>query len=95
MVGAPNTRTEFLERIFHPILSHNRDTTYTLKEALAEIGGAVDKLDRLDIFHRPISTYIDTPDQTDPSSTPTDHAVFISARERGRYTIKTGTEAGS
>lgn len=95
MVGAPHTRTDFLERIFHPILSHNRDSAYTLQEALAEIGGAVDKLDRLDIFHRPISTYIDTPDQTDPSTTPTDHAVFITARERGRYTIKTGTEAGS
>ena len=95
LVGAPHTRTAFLERIFNPILSHNRDSSYTLQEALSEIGGAVDKLDRLDIFHRPISTYIDTPDQTDPSTTPTDHAVFISARERGRYTIKTGTEAGS
>lgn len=55
----------------------------------------MDKLNRLDIFHQPISTYIDKPDQTDASSTPTDHSVFISVKERGRYTIKTGTEAGT
>lgn len=97
LLHAPNTRHAFLERIFAPILSHNRleHGTYTLQEALTEISGAVSKLDRLDIFNRPISTYIDKPDQTDPSSTPTDHAVFISAKERGRYTIKTGTEAGT
>jgi len=35
------------------------------------------------------------PDQTDASTSPTDLAVFISAEERSRYTVKTGTEAGS
>lgn len=95
VLNATHTRHGFLERIFHPILSHNRQGSYTLQEALHEIGGAVDKLNRLDIFQQPISTYIDTPDQTDASTTPTDHAVFISAKERGRYTIKTGTEAGT
>lgn len=47
------------------------------------------------IFKRPISTYIDIPDQTDASASPTDLDVFISAEERSRYTVKTGTEAGS
>ena len=55
----------------------------------------MDKLNRLDIFQHPISTYIDKPDQTDASTSPTDHAVFISVKERGRYTIKMGTEAGT
>ena len=97
VLHATHTRHGFLERLFNPILSHNRpdQPTYTLKEALSEIGIAVEKLNRLDIFQQPISTYIDTPDQTDPSTTPTDHAVYISAKERGRYTIKTGTEAGT
>lgn len=97
VLGATHTRHGFLERMFHPILSHNRpdQPTYTLAEAVAEIGGAVDKLNRLDIFQQPISTYIDVPDQTDPSTSPTDYSVFVSARERGRYTIKTGTEAGT
>lgn len=35
------------------------------------------------------------PDQTDASTSPSDLAVFIDAQERSRYTIKTGTEAGS
>ncbi|KAK3649700.1 hypothetical protein LTR56_006660 [Elasticomyces elasticus] len=95
VLGASHTRHSFLERLFHPVLSHNRQGSYTLQEALQELGGAVDKLNRLEIFQQPISTYIDTPDQTDASTTPTDHAVFITAKERGRYTIKTGTEAGT
>ena len=97
VLGATHTRHGFLERLFHPVLSHNRpdQPTYTLREALSEIGGAVDKLNRLDIFQQPISTYIDVPEQTDASTSPTDYNVFVSARERGRYTIKTGTEAGT
>lgn len=35
------------------------------------------------------------PDQTDLSTSPTDLAIYIAAQERGRYTVKTGTEAGS
>ncbi|CAK3913027.1 probable cell surface homologous to bacterial outer membrane s [Lecanosticta acicola] len=97
VIGAQNTRHGFLERILDPLLTHNRSNQsyYTLREALTEISGAVDKLNRLDIFQQPISTYIDRPDQTDPSTTPTDYAVYVTAKERGRYTIKTGTEAGS
>ncbi|KAK3049137.1 hypothetical protein LTR09_009556 [Extremus antarcticus] len=97
VLNAYNTRHAFLEKIFNPVLSHNRKDAepYTLREALAEIQTAVNKLDRLNIFQQPISTYIDKPDQTDASSTPTDHNVFISVKERGRYTVKTGTEAGT
>lgn len=96
ILGANNTRRGFLERLVRPILSqHRQDPTYNLQEAIAEIGGAVDKLNRLDIFHTPISTYIDAAEPTIASTTPTDHDVFISVRERGRYTVKTGTEAGS
>lgn len=95
VLNANHTRRGFLERIFSPILSANRDQAYTLQEVLSDIGVAVGKLNRFDIFEQPISTYIDSPDQTDPTTSPTDHAVFISTKERSRYTIKTGTEAGS
>jgi outer membrane protein insertion porin family len=95
LLQAEHTRRAFLERLFNPILSHNQDGPYTLQEALREIGHAVDKLNRFAIFKSPISTFIDQPDQTDASSTPTDLSVFIHAPERSRYTIKTGTEAGS
>jgi outer membrane protein insertion porin family len=47
------------------------------------------------IFKLPISVYLDRPDQTDPSSTPTDLHVYFNARERDWKTITTGMEAGS
>ncbi|KAF2231605.1 hypothetical protein EV356DRAFT_569349 [Viridothelium virens] len=94
VLGATHTRRGFLERIFNPILSINKSEPYTLNEAIAEIASSADKLDRFGIFKSPISVYIDKPDQTDPNTTPTDLAVFLSAHERGKYTIKTGTEAG-
>jgi len=97
VIGATNTRHSFLERIFHPSLARNRPeaSPYSLREALSDIGIAVDKLNRFDIFHQPVSTYIDRPDKSDASTTPLDHSVFINVKERGRYTIRTGTEAGT
>ncbi|PIA98271.1 SAM50-like protein [Cercospora beticola] len=97
VLHATHTRHGFLERIFDPLLTKNRkdEAYYTLREALTEVSHAVDKLNRLDIFQAPISTYIDKAEPTDPSTTPTDYAVFVTAKERGRYTIKTGTEAGT
>lgn len=97
VLHATHTRHGFLERIFNPLLTSNRkdEAYYTLREALTEVSHAVDKLNRLDIFQSPISTYIDKAEPTDSSTTPTDYAVFVTAKERGRYTIKTGTEAGT
>ncbi len=48
-----------------------------------------------DIFHDPISIYIDRPDSTDPTSTPNDLAVFLSVREKSRVLLKTGTDLGN
>jgi outer membrane protein insertion porin family len=76
-------------------LSSNHDAPYTLLEARQEIDRAATKLNKLGIFQYPVSVYLDKPDQTNPSSTPTDLNVYFHAKERGRYTIKTGTEAGS
>lgn len=49
----------------------------------------------LEIFHEPISTFIDRPDPSDPNSSPNDINVYISARERGRVSLKTGTDLGN
>ncbi|KAL8757257.1 MAG: hypothetical protein Q9199_002365 [Rusavskia elegans] len=95
VLGARNTRPAFLKRILDPLLSANQDRPYTLSEALRETQYAVDKLYRHDIFTERPSISIDRPDQTDPSSTPTDIDVYISAREKSRLTFKTGTEAGN
>ncbi|KAF1841912.1 uncharacterized protein K460DRAFT_409353 [Cucurbitaria berberidis CBS 394.84] len=95
ILHANRTRRSFLERVVEPLLSANRDESYTLEEALKEVGNATDKLNRFGIFKSPISVYLDRPDQTNASSSPTDVDVYISAFERGNYTIKTGTEAGA
>ncbi|KAF2803777.1 uncharacterized protein BDZ99DRAFT_467906 [Mytilinidion resinicola] len=94
VLHASHTRRDFLERIFNPLLSANRDGPYTLAEALADVSNATNKLQRFDIFKNPISIYLDKPDPADPSTTPTDIAIYISAQERGLYTVKTGTEVG-
>jgi outer membrane protein insertion porin family len=95
VIHANRTRRGFLERVVNPILSANRSEQYTLEEALKEVGTAADKLNRFGIFKSPVGVFLDRPDPTDPSSSPTDINVYFSAPERGNYTIKTGTEAGA
>ncbi|KAF2280097.1 uncharacterized protein EI97DRAFT_464124 [Westerdykella ornata] len=94
ILHANRTRKSFLQRVVNPLLSANNEEPYTLEEALREVGVAADKLNRFGIFKSPISVFIDRPDPTNPSSSPTDIDVYLSAVERGTYTIKTGTEAG-
>jgi outer membrane protein insertion porin family len=53
------------------------------------------KLTQKGIFKSPISAYYDRTDPTNPTSSPTDIDVYLSAEERGSYTLKTGTEVGT
>lgn len=46
VLGAPNTRRGFLERIFSPLLSVNRDRPYTQSEVLREVSIQAQKLSR-------------------------------------------------
>jgi outer membrane protein insertion porin family len=46
VLGAPNTRRGFLERIFNPLLSTNRDRPYTQSEVLREVSIQTQKLSR-------------------------------------------------
>jgi len=48
-----------------------------------------------DVFHEPISLFIDRPDPTDPSTTPTDIDIFLSVREKSPYKLQTGTSVGN
>ena len=48
-----------------------------------------------DIFHEPISLFIDRPSQTDPSTTPTDIDIYLSVIEKSRFKFKTGTDVGN
>ena len=47
------------------------------------------------IYHEPISLFFDKPDKTDPSTSPTDVAVYVTAKEKGRISAKTGTDLGN
>lgn len=49
----------------------------------------------VDIFHQPISLFIDRPSPTDPNSTPTDIDFYLSVREKSRVLLKTGTDVGN
>ncbi|KAF1974765.1 hypothetical protein BU23DRAFT_531140 [Bimuria novae-zelandiae CBS 107.79] len=93
ILHANRTRRSFLERVVNPILSVNRAEEYTLEEALKEVHNATEKLNRFGIFKSPVSVFLDRPDH--PTASPNDVDVYISAQERGSYTIKTGTEVGS
>ncbi|MCJ1484500.1 hypothetical protein MMC06_004671 [Schaereria dolodes] len=95
VLNANHTRRGFLEKIFNPIISANNDRPYTLAEAIREVSIGADKLHKLDIFHQPISLFIDRPSKTDPSTTPTDVDVYLSVREKSRLLLKTGTDVGN
>lgn len=94
-IGGNHTRRSFLDKIFDPLLSVNRDRPYTLSEALHQVSLAATRLQRFEIFHEPISTFIGRPDPTNPTSTPSDIDIYINARERGRLLVKSGTDVGN
>src|SRR5882757_565213 len=55
---------------------------------------SLNKADRArDIFHQPISVFLDKP--TDPKALPTDLDVYLSVREKSKILLKTGTDLGN
>lgn len=52
-------------------------------------------LPALDIYHFPISLYVDRPDPTNPATSPSDIAVSLTVREKSRVVFSSGTWAGS
>lgn len=53
VLHAKHTRHAFLERVFSPLLSANREASYTLEDALTDIGGAVKKLEKFGLSLAP------------------------------------------
>lgn len=95
VLNAPHTRGGFLERIFNPLLSTNKDKAYTLSEALREVSARADKLNRFDIFQQPISIFLDQSSGPDASSGLTNLDVYLSVKEKSRALLKTGTDLGN
>jgi len=79
--------------IFKDALSGEKQHAYTLNTAMEELQKTSDKLQRFGIFHPTINMYLDEA----PSSTPDRPALsaLFSVSERGRLTLKTGTELGN
>ncbi|KAI1360981.1 outer membrane protein, OMP85 family [Xylaria arbuscula] len=93
--GARNTRKSFLGPLFEPLLEDSRNANYTLSDLLAEVGGAVSKLQKFDIFHNDIVVHLSQPPHLDPSTSPTDLDVSLRVREKSRFMLKTGTDLGN
>lgn len=109
VIGATNTRKSFLDRLFGPLLGEN-DKQWTLQEALRAVSINADKLrkfgkqshivglyvlTRLDIYHEPISMFVDKPDPTNHSSSPSDIDIYLKVHEKSRVLLKTGTDLGN
>ncbi|KAI0377388.1 outer membrane protein, OMP85 family [Hypomontagnella monticulosa] len=93
--GARHTRKSFLDPVFQPLVEDSRNVNYTLAEMLEQMGGAVEKLQKFDIFHPQILFHLSRPSHLDPSSSPTDLDVSLRVREKSRLLLKTGTDLGN
>ncbi|KAI0912655.1 outer membrane protein [Ustulina deusta] len=93
--GAKNTRKSFLDPLFRPLVEDSRNVAYTLSDLLDEVGGAVSKLQKFDIFHPDIVVHLSQPPHLDPSASPTDLDVSLRVREKSRFMLKTGTDLGN
>ncbi|KAI1421149.1 outer membrane protein, OMP85 family [Xylaria sp. FL1777] len=93
--GAKNTRKSFLNPLFRPLVEDSRNVNYTLSDLLNEVGGAISKLQKFDIFHPDIVVHLSQPPHLDPSTSPTDLDVSLRVREKSRFMLKTGTDLGN
>ncbi|KAI0477160.1 outer membrane protein, OMP85 family [Xylariaceae sp. FL0804] len=93
--GAKNTRKSFLDPLFQPLVEESQKTDYTLAALLDQVGVAVQKMQKFDIFHPQILFNLSRPLQVDPSSSPTDLDVSLRVREKSRFLLKTGTDLGN
>ncbi|KAI1432532.1 outer membrane protein, OMP85 family [Xylaria sp. CBS 124048] len=93
--GAKNTRKSFLSPLFQPLVEGGRNADYTLNQLLNEVGNAVAKMQRFDIFHPDVMVHLAQPPFADPSTSPTPLEVALRVREKSRLVLKTGTDLGN
>ncbi|KAF3353890.1 hypothetical protein VdG1_07920 [Verticillium dahliae VDG1] len=93
--GAPNTRRAFLDPILSPIVAPSDNAATTLGDISYRLQTASSKLDRLGIFQPAHKIFLNSADQTNPSSTPTDVDIDILLAELPRYKFNAGTDVGN
>ncbi|KPM39601.1 hypothetical protein AK830_g6972 [Neonectria ditissima] len=93
--GATNTRNDFLEPIFRPLVGDAQNSGSTIGDVIAKLRVASAKLDGLQIFTPQPEVFLTSAQQTDPSTSPNDVNVDIRVRELSRFKLQTGTDVGN
>ncbi|CVK91190.1 related to cell surface protein homologous to bacterial outer membrane proteins [Fusarium mangiferae] len=93
--GAVNTRTNFLDPIFQPLIADASNASSTVGNVINSLRTASNKLDGLQIFQPQPEVYLTSAQQTDPSTSPTDVNVDIRVKELSRFKLQTGTDVGN
>ncbi|KAM6534751.1 hypothetical protein FALCPG4_004377 [Fusarium falciforme] len=93
--GAVNTRTDFLDPLFQPLVRDDQNATSTVGEVINKLRIASNKLDALQIFQPQPELFLTSAQQTDPSTSPTDVNVDIRVKELSRFKLQTGTDVGN
>ncbi|KAF4981447.1 hypothetical protein FZEAL_2735 [Fusarium zealandicum] len=93
--GAINTRTDFLNPLFQPLVSDEHNSSSTVGEVIDKLRIASNKLDGLQIFQPLPELFLTSAQQTDPSTSPTDVNVDIRVKELSRFKLQTGTDVGN
>ncbi|KAG8671142.1 hypothetical protein FPOAC2_04466 [Fusarium poae] len=93
--GAVNTRMEFLNPIFHPLVADKTNENSTVGGVVNNLRIASQKLDGLQIFQPQPEVFLTSAQQTDPSTSPTDVNIDIRVKELSRFKLQTGTDVGN
>lgn len=93
--GATNTRTDFLDPLFGPLVSDEHNTGSTIGDVVSKLRVVSNKLDGLQIFRSTPELFLTSAQQTDPSTSPNDVNVDIRVQELSRFKLQTGTDVGN
>ncbi|KAF5024208.1 hypothetical protein F66182_3722 [Fusarium sp. NRRL 66182] len=93
--GATNTRTNFLDPIFQPLVGDGQNANSTVGGVIDNLRIASNKLDALQIFQPQPEVFLTSAQQTDPSTSPTDVNVDVRVKELSRFKLQTGTDVGN
>ncbi|KAF4989929.1 hypothetical protein FDECE_14543 [Fusarium decemcellulare] len=93
--GAVNTRNDFLDPLFQPLVSDVQNAGSTVGDVVGKLRVVSNKLDALQIFQPQPQLFLNSAQQTDPSTSPTDVNVDIRVKELSRFKLQTGTDVGN
>ncbi|KAI0996611.1 hypothetical protein K3495_g11573 [Podosphaera aphanis] len=95
LIGGSHTRRSFLDHILNPLVNSERGVNWTLSKALIEAGTVANKLSRFGIYQPGIFTFVDRSNSIASSENSTPIDIHFKVKERGRISLKTGTDLGN